>query len=70
MPTLSSRVLNLEQRTQPQRPFGMTPDELDLHMTGMELREVQAFVKTMTDDDLTTHIEHLKNIMEQHHANT
>ncbi len=60
MPTLSSRVFNLEQRTLPQRPHGMTHGELDLHMSRMELREVQAFAKTMTDDDLTARIEYLK----------
>ena len=70
MPPLSRRVLNLEQRPQPQRQHGMTHDELDVHMTDMELREVQAFVKTMTDDDLTARIEYLKATTEQHHAST
>lgn len=66
----SDRIKKLEQRIQPQRPHGMTHDELDLHMSSMELRGVQAFVKTMTDDDLTARIEYLKTIKEQHHAST
>ena len=70
MPTLSSRVHNLEQRTQPQRPHGMTNQELDLHMQSMAPRAVQEFVKTMTDDDLNARIEYLKTIKEQHHAST
>ena len=70
MPTLSSRVHNLEQRTQPQRPHGMTQHGLDLHLSSMALREGHAFAKTMTDDDLTARIEYLKTIKEQHHANT
>ena len=68
MPTLSSRILNLEQRPQSQRPHGMTHQELDVHMNSMAPREVQAFVQTMTDDDLTARIEYLKAIQEQEHA--
>ena len=68
MPTLSSRVFNLEQRTQPQRPHGMTNQELDLQMQSMAPRAVQEFVKTMTDDDLNARIEYLKAIEEQQHA--
>ena len=63
----SNRLSKLEQRPQPQRPHGMTHQELDLHMSSMELREVQAFVKTMTDDDLNARIEYLKAIGEQQH---
>ena len=63
----SNRLSKLEQRPQPQRPHGMTHQELDLHMIRMELREVQAFVKTMTDDDLDARIDYLKAIEEQQH---
>ena len=70
MSTPSSRVHNLEQRTQPQRLHGMTHQVLDLHMNSMALREVHAFAETMTDDDLTARIEHLKTIKEHHHAST
>ena len=66
--SISNRVSRLEQRPQPQRPHGMTNHELDLHMQSMALREVQAFVKTMTDDDLNARIEYLKAIEEQQHA--
>ena len=69
MPTLNSRVLNLEQRTQPRRPHRMTQHGLVLHLDSMAVREVGAFAKTMTDDDLTAGIEYLKTITEQHHAN-
>ena len=69
MPTLSSRVFTLEQRPQPQRPHGMTNQELDLDMQSMNPQALRAFVKTMTDDDLTAGIEYLKTITEQHHAN-
>ena len=68
MPTLSSRVFNLEQRTQPQRPHGMTNQELDLHIQRMGPRALQEFVKTMTDDDLNARTEYLKAIEEQQHA--
>ena len=68
--SISNRLSKLEQRPQPQRPHGMTHQELDLHMRSMALREVQAFVKTMTDDDLDARIEYLKAIEEQNHANT
>ena len=64
----SNRISKLEQRPQPQRPHGMTHQELDLHMSSMALREVHAFVKTMTDDDLTARIEYLKSIQEQEYA--
>ena len=65
--SISNRVSRLEQRPQPQRPHGMTHQELDLQMSSMALREVQAFVKTMTDDDLDTRIDYLKAIEEQQH---
>ena len=68
MPTLNSRILNLEQRPQPQRPHGMTHHGLVLHLDSMALREVEAFAKAMTDDDLTESIEYLKTITEQQHA--
>ena len=68
--SVSDRLKKLEQRPQPQRPHGMTPQELDLHMSSMALREVHVFVKTMTDDDLNARIEYLKTIKEQHHAST
>lgn len=66
--SVSNRLSKLEQRPQPQRPHGMTLQELDLHMRSMALRGVQAFVKTMTDDDLDARIEYLKAIEEQQHA--
>jgi len=65
--SVSDRLKKLEQRPQPQRPHGMTHQELDLHMSSMASREVQAFVKTMTDDDLDARIEYLKAIEEQQH---
>ena len=68
--SVSDRLKKLEQRPQPQRPHGMTHPEFDLHMRSMALREVQAFVKTMTDDDLNARIEYSKAIEEQNHANT
>ena len=66
--SISNRVSRLEQRPQPQRPHGMTHQELELHMSSMALREVHVFVKTMTDDDLNARIEYLKAIEEQQHA--
>ena len=48
----------------------MTNQELDLHMNSMALREVQAFVKTMTDDDLEARINYLQTLQEQNHAQT
>ena len=66
----SNRLSKLEQRPQPQRPHGMTNQELDLDMQSMNPQALRAFVKTMTDDDLTAGIEYFKTIAEQHHAST
>lgn len=68
--SVNDRLKKLEQRPQPQRPHGMTRHALVLHLDSMALREVEAFAKTMTDDDLTAAIEYLKTITEQHHAST
>lgn len=70
MPTLSSRVLNLEQRTQPQRPHGMSQEALALHMDALTPREQETFIKSMTDDDLNASIDYLTTLSEQHHAST
>jgi hypothetical protein len=64
----SNRLSKLEQRPQPQRPHGMTQAALALHMASLTPGEVDAFIKTMTDDDLSASIDHLKPTMEQQHA--
>lgn len=66
----SNRILKLEQRPQPQRPHGMSQGELALHMDALTPREQEAFIKTMTDDDLSASIDYLQTLSEQHHANT
>ncbi len=66
--SVSDRLKKLEQRPQPQRPHGMTQDALALHMESLTPREQEAFIKTMTDDDLSASIEYLTNLSEQHHA--
>jgi hypothetical protein len=64
----SNRILKLEQRPQPQRPHGMSQKALALHMDGLTQREQEAFIKTMTDDDLSASIDYLQTLSEQHHA--
>lgn len=68
--SVSNRLLKLEQRPQQPRPHGMTQEALALHMEGLSPREQEAFIKTMTDDDLSASIDYLTNLSEQHHANT
>lgn len=68
--SVSDRLKKLEQRPQPQRPHGMSQEALALHMDGLTLREQDAFIKTMTDDDLSASIDYLKSLTEQHHANS
>ena len=68
--SVSDRLKKLEQRPQPQHPHGMTEEALAIHMGGLTPRERDAFIKTMTDDDLAAGIEYLKTITEQHHAST
>lgn len=65
-----NRLLKLEQRPQQPRPHGMKQEALALHMEGLSPREQEAFIKTMTDDDLSASIDYLTNLTEQHHANT
>jgi hypothetical protein len=47
----------------------MTQEALSLHMGRLTPREQEAFVKTMTDDDLSASIEYLENLEEQQHGN-
>lgn len=68
--SVSNRLSKLEQRPQQPRPHGMTQDALHRHMATLTPREVDAFVKTMTDDDLQASIDYLTNLQEQEHANT
>lgn len=70
MQNLDKRLLKLEQRPQPPHPHGMTQEALALHMDALTPREQEAFIKTMTDDDLSASIDYLSNLSEQHHANT
>ena len=66
--SVSNRLKKLEQRPQPQRPHGMSQEELALHMDALTPREQDAFIKTMTDDDLSASIDYLTNLSEQQHA--
>lgn len=66
--SVSDRLKKLEQRPQPQRPHGMSQEELALHMDALTPREQDAFIKTMTDDDLSASIDYLTNLSEQQHA--
>jgi hypothetical protein len=47
----------------------MTQEALALHMASLTTREHEAFIKTMTDDDLNAAIEYLQNLEEQEHDN-
>ena len=67
--SISDRLKRLEQRPKPQRPHGMTQTGLALHMASLTPREQDAFIQTMTDDDLNASIEHLQNLEEQEHGN-
>ena len=67
--SVSERLKKLEQRPQPQRPHGMTQEALSLHMGRLTPREHEAFIKTMTDDDLNASIEYLQALEEQEHGN-
>ena len=66
----SNRLKKLEQRPQPQHPHGMTEEALAIHRNGLTPREQDAFIKTMTDDDLNASIDYLTRLSEQNHANT
>ena len=66
--SVSDRLKKLEQRPQPQRPHGMSQEELALHMDALTPREQDAFIKTVTDDDLSASIDYLTNLSEQQHA--
>ena len=65
--SVSDRLKRLEQRPQPQHPHGMTQEALALHMESLTPREQDAFIKTMTEDDLSASIDYLTNLSEQHH---
>lgn len=65
MPSLNTRLITLEKRPPTKRPHGMSQHALALHLDSMDLRKVEAFAKTMTDDDLDASIEYLKTITEQ-----
>lgn len=67
--SVSNRLLKLEQRPQPQRPHGMTHERLAAHLAPMPARDRLAFVKTMTDHDLSASIDYLQTLQEEHHAN-
>lgn len=66
--SVSNRILKLEQRPQPQRPHGMTQEALAIHMHRLTPREHDAFIKTMTDDDLSASIDYLQTLAEQQYA--
>ena len=66
--SISDRLKKLEQRPQPQRPHGMTQEALAIHMNSLTPREQDAFIKSMTDDDLSASINFLTNLSEQHYA--
>ena len=68
--SISNRLLKLEQRPQPQQPHGMSQEALAEHMERLTPREQDAFVKSMTDDDLSASIDYLTTLQEQQHANT
>jgi len=65
--SVSNRLAKLEQRPQPKRPRGMTNEQLRQHLIGMNERQQNAFIQTMTDDDLSASIDYFK---EQQHGNT
>ena len=67
--SVSDRIKKLEQRPQPQHQHGMTQKALDLYVNGLTTREQVAFVKSMTDEDLSASIDYLTNLSEPHHAN-
>lgn len=64
----SNRILKLEQRPQPQRPHGMTQSDAVHYMGSLAPGELAAFIKSMTDTDLSESISHLKSHTEQSHA--
>jgi hypothetical protein len=66
----SNRLSKLEQRPQQPRPHRMTQDALHRYMATLTPREVDAFVKTMTEDDLQASIDYLQTLQEQEHENT
>jgi len=48
----------------------MTQEALHRHMATLTPQEVDAFVKTMTEDDLSASIDYLQTLQEQEHDNT
>ena len=68
--SISNRLSKLEQRPQQARPHGMTQQALAIHMSNLTPREQDAFVKTMTENDLNASIDYLTTLAEQHHAST
>ena len=78
MPNLSARLATLEQSHMDSgaRPTGMTDAQFVSHWTRMALRQLQLFLRAMTDKDLEASITFLRMVInsadneEQHHANT
>ncbi len=63
--SIGNRLLKLEQRPQQPQPHGMTQEAIALHMESLTPREVDAFIKTMTDDDLQASIDYLTALTEE-----
>ena len=62
--SVSERLKKLEQRPQPQqpqRPHGMTQEALKKHMEGLTLPGLTAFIRTMTDGDLSASFEYFSS---------
>ena len=66
--SINDRLKKLEQRPHPQRPHGMNQKALTIHVNSLTPRERDAFIKSMTDDDLSASIDYLTSLSEQHYA--
>ncbi len=65
--SISNRLLKLEQRPLHPVPHGMTQEALALHMATLTPREVDAFIKSMTEVDLQASIDYLKEQEHEQH---
>jgi hypothetical protein len=62
MPSLETRLATLEKRQPARIPHGMTDEQLTEHLSKLSPRDLQRFVTSMTDADLSASIDFLKEL--------
>jgi hypothetical protein len=69
MPSLETRLTTLEKRQPARMPHGMTDKQLTKHLSALSPRDLQRFVTSLTDADLSASIDLLTSFEEQTHDN-